>query len=118
MKASFICLIAASGILCGCTAKTPKSQTGAQAKGTASQEATLLLASSPTLSLFDPVEITHSVTNSFHWDSTPLRIEIHAPSPSPAFDPVSFQYPQTGYRREYLIDTHYEPRMRPEDLDK
>jgi hypothetical protein len=106
MKASSITLIAAAGILCGCAATTPKKQTNAQAEVTPSQERILFLPSSLTLSLFDPVEITHTVTNSFHWElDHPLIIKVHAPSPSPGSDPFAFGYPRTGYRPEYLIDT-------------
>jgi hypothetical protein len=106
MKALSISLIATAGILCGCAATTPKNQTRAQAEVTPSQEPTLFLPSSLTLSLFDPVGITPTVTNSFHWTwTTPLMIEVHAPSPSETTDPFPFQYPQTSYRPEYLIDT-------------
>src|SRR5882724_11672872 len=101
MKASSVTLIVAAGIFCGCAATTPKNQTRAQAEVTPAQEPTLFLPSSLTLSLFDPVEITHTVTNSLHW----LIIEVHGPSPSRASDPLPFQYPQTSYRPEYLIDT-------------
>src|SRR5689334_5698197 len=106
MKASSIRLIAAAGILCGCAATTPKKQTSGQVEVTPSQVSTLFSPSSLTLSLSDPVEITHTVTNSFHWDwTTPLIRKAHAPSPSGASDPFPFQYPQTSYRPEYLIDT-------------
>lgn len=86
--------------------ETPKKQTSAQVEVTPYHEPTLFLPSSLTQSLFDNVEITHTVTNSFHWDwTTPLMIELHAPYPSRASDPFPFQYPQTSYRPEYLIDT-------------
>jgi len=119
MKASTISLIAAAGILCGCAATTPKKQTSAQAEVKPSHEPTLFLPSSLILSLFDPLEVTPVVTNSFHWDwATPLVIVVHAPSPSPASDPFAFRYPQTGYRPEYLIDTRYQPQIDLKDLDK
>ena len=119
MKASSISLIAAAGIFCGCAPTTPKKQTSAQAEVTPSQERTLFLPSSLTVSLFDRLEVTPIVTNSFHWDwTTPLVIEVHTPSPSPAADPFGFRYPQTGYRPEYLIDTRYQPQIDLKDLDK